>query len=309
MKNKIVIAFFFVFHFSKIYANQFDLKFNLDSAKFKKRKQITHITLLTTTAITHSALYVAWYRNSRSIPFHWHNDNKQWLQMDKLGHAWSANFAVNQSYRAYKWAGYSQRKSALLAMGVSVLFQTPIEYFDGLSPDYGASWGDLTANMSGTLFSGIQHYAWGKRKIYLRFSTRLTDFAAIRPNILGSNLAERILKDYNGQTYWLEFVPERMGWKSENWPRWLGFAAGYGARGMLGGHDNIWQDKFGNIFDYSSQKRYREFLLAPTICFEMFRNHKNKWLRALCIFTDLVRIPMPGIGYTTQGKLYWNWLR
>jgi hypothetical protein len=30
--------------------------------------------------------------------------------------------------------------------------------------------------------------------------------AQYRPNVLGSSLAEQILKDYNGQTYWLSVV-------------------------------------------------------------------------------------------------------
>jgi hypothetical protein len=31
----------------------------------------------------------------------------------------------------------------------------------------------------------------------------IPQYAQYRPNVLGSSLAEQILKDYNGQTYWL----------------------------------------------------------------------------------------------------------
>jgi hypothetical protein len=42
----------------------------------------------------------------------------------------------------------------------------------------------------------------GKR-ITPKFSFHTTQYAQYRPNVLGSSLAEQILKDYNGQTYWL----------------------------------------------------------------------------------------------------------
>jgi hypothetical protein len=42
-----------------------------------------------------------------------------------------------------------------------------------------------------------------ERAITPKFSFHLTDYASKRPDVLGSNLPERIIKDYNGQTYWL----------------------------------------------------------------------------------------------------------
>jgi hypothetical protein len=51
-------------------------------------------------------------------------------------------------------------------------------------------------------------------------------------NVLGSSLAEQMLKDYNGQTYWLS-VNLHSFYKN---PKWLNLAIGYGANGMLTGN-------------------------------------------------------------------------
>jgi hypothetical protein len=63
----------------------------------------------------------------------------------------------------------------------------------------------------------------------------LTDYASKRPDVLGSNLPERIIKDYNGQTYWLS-VNLHSFFKQSKIPKWLNLAVGYGADGMLSGN-------------------------------------------------------------------------
>jgi hypothetical protein len=45
---------------------------------------------------------------------------------------------------------------------------------------------------------------------------------------------EQILKDYNGQTYWLS-VNLHSFYKGSKIPKWLNLAIGYGANGMLTG--------------------------------------------------------------------------
>jgi hypothetical protein len=64
----------------------------------------------------------------------------------------------------------------------------------------GAS-GDIIANASGTALFVSQELLWKEQRITPKFHT--TQYAQYRPNVLGSSLAEQMLKDYNGQTYWL----------------------------------------------------------------------------------------------------------
>ena len=53
---------------------------------------------------------------------------------------------------------------------------------------------------------------------------------------------ERMLKDYNGQTYWLS-ANLKSFFQGSNIPAWLNVAVGYGADGMFGGFENKWIDE------------------------------------------------------------------
>ena len=71
-------------------------------------------------------------------------------------------------------------------------------------------------------------------------------------------LPERILKDYNAQTYWVSAnLPSFF--KETNFPLWLNIAIGYGAEGMFGAVNNTWTDVNGVELDRSEIKRYRQF--------------------------------------------------
>lgn len=274
------------------------------------RKRNVWIGLSTLTIGTHATLYKTWYNKETQRSFHWVNDNKNWLQIDKAGHVFGAYFSATAASAAFRYSGYSRKKSALLGTGFSLAFQMPIEYFDGKSSGWGASSGDIIANAAGSLFAGIQNWHWGKARIPIRFSFRPSHFAAKRPDMLGSNTPSRMLKDYNGQTYWIDINPERIKERPNFWPRWLGINLGYGADGMLGGDDNIWKDADGRVQDYSHIKRNRQYYIGPSISFGYLKKHPNKAVRALAYITDKIRIPMPVFEFTGKNNptfhpLYW----
>jgi uncharacterized protein YfiM (DUF2279 family) len=274
-----------------------------------KRKTIVWASNIGFPIGTYTGLYFAWYKNADFVPFHWKNDNNNWLQMDKAGHLFSGHFIAVNSAASFRHAGYNRKKSAVLGTIFSLGFQTTLEYFDGRSNTWGASYGDLIANTAGASIGGLQAYLWGKVRIPVRVTFRTTALASIRPDMLGSNLPERLLKDYNGQTYWVDLNPNRMqlGW--EKWPKWLGLSIGYSAEGMLGGTDNVWTTANGNIQDWSNIPRYRQFLFSPSIAFGHLKP-KNKVLRALCLLTNYWRIPMPTFEYNSLNRtrfhfIYW----
>ena len=111
-------------------------------------------TRLKTIVYGGSGLYAAtliglnhlWYANEPQSSFHFFNDNKEWLQVDKVGHAATAFHISRAGVEVFEWAGLP-RKKAILWGGLSgMIFQTPIEILDGFSSAYGASWGDVIAN-------------------------------------------------------------------------------------------------------------------------------------------------------------------
>ena len=274
---------------------------------YKKRKIIMWAATTTVAVGVHTALYVQWYSQYNKSKFHWFNDDREWLQMDKLGHAWSASAISKALYKGFEYSGYSRRKSAIYSGAVALGFQAAIEYFDGFSVEWGASKGDLIANLAGTLFASSQNYFWGKNRVPMRMSFHHSNMASIRPNMLGSNLPERMLKDYNGQTYWLAFMPTKLQLRTGAWPKWLGFHIGYSADGMVGGDDNIWVDNKGIYHDASNIIRYRRYLLSPAISFNHLPINK-KLLKAAAFITDHVRIPMPALEYNSKGQFKGHWL-
>jgi hypothetical protein len=72
----------------------------------------------------------------------------------------------------------------------------------------------------------------------LKYSFHETDYPDYRPSVLGANTPEHFLKDYNGWTYWLCVNPSVLAGRKTFLPSWLGFAAGYGVDGLIGGHEN-----------------------------------------------------------------------
>lgn len=200
-----------------------------------------------------------WYKKFPHSKFHFFNDNNEWLQVDKVGHATTAyNIAAIQS-DLFHWAGVSRGTSALIGTGTALAFMTMIEVMDGHSAGWGFSKGDMLANITGCLLHQGQQWLWGEQRFGLKFSYHGTIFPQYHPAELGSNLPQRILKDYNGQSYWLSvniasFLPA-----SSRFPRWFNLSVGYGAEGMTGAVRNPTEVDGRPIPEF---KRYRQFYFS-----------------------------------------------
>ncbi len=144
-----------------------------------------------------------WYKNYDQSKLHWFNDCDEWMQMDKLGHSFST-YHLSSLYTAQmKWSGLNKSKSAFIGTGLAFLSISTIELLDAQSKQWGASVCDLTANFIGSsLFLG-QQQAWGEQRITLKYTYHTTPFPQYRPALLGESFIQRVIKDYNGQTYWL----------------------------------------------------------------------------------------------------------
>ncbi|HXB95525.1 MAG TPA: DUF2279 domain-containing protein, partial [Puia sp.] len=148
------------------------------------------------TAVTIGLNYL-WYKKFPHSKFHYFNDNNEWLQVDKVGHATTAyNIAAIQS-DLFHWAGVSRGTSALIGTGTALAFMTMIEIMDGHSTKWGFSKGDMLANIGGCLLHQGQQWMWGEQRISLKFSYHGTIFPKYYPAELGANLPQRMLKDYN----------------------------------------------------------------------------------------------------------------
>ncbi|GAB3957837.1 DUF2279 domain-containing protein [Spirosoma harenae] len=200
-----------------------------------------------------------WYK--KKVPFHSFNDNAEWLQMDKVGHAATAYCMSRGGYELMRWSGVNEKASILTGGLLALLFQTTLEVYDGHAEGWGFSKGDMVANVAGTaLFMG-QQYGASQQVVSLKYGFRKTIFPPYRPNLLGKTTGQQMLKDYNGQQYWLSVNLASVLPVGPRFPRWLNLDLGYSGSGMIGGHENPRVlDANGNEVKFT---RYRQFFISP----------------------------------------------
>jgi hypothetical protein len=250
-----------------------------------------------------------WYKNYPRTSFHTFNDSKEWLQMDKLGHAWASYNSGRASAAMWRWAGVSPTKATWIGGLSSTVYLTAIELLDAHSSKWGWSWADMGANLFGSGLFISQQLGWYEQRIQLKFSFHHKNYSdptlkKRADDLFGSSWTERMLKDYNGQTYWLSanlksFFPD------SHLPSWLNVAVGYGADGMFGGFENKWTDSDpGFPIDRTDIKRYRQWYLAPDIDFSKIRTNK-KAVKVLLDFLNCFKIPSPAL-QLSNGRLKVN---
>lgn len=252
---------------------------------------------------TFIALNKAWYADYAKEPFHTFNDWPEWQQMDKAGHVWTAYQISRLSGDMWNWTGVEERKAIWLGGVSGVAFQSIIEILDGFSSKWGFSMTDMAANLTGSALYVSQALAWKRQRISVKFSYFPYQYPQAyhnRVNDLFGTGAERILKDYNSQTYWVsanvrDFFPD------SGIPRWLNVSLGYNARLMLGGRENKWTDEAGVTYDYTNVERYRRILLSADIDLTRIRT-KSPFLKTVFSALNMVKIPAPAIEYNTKGQ-------
>ena len=232
-----------------------------------------------------------WYKKFPRSKFHFFNDNAEWLNMDKLGHATTAyNIAAIQNDLLH-WGGVNSTASSLIGTFTALGFMTMIEVMDGHSTEWGFSKGDMIANLSGCLMFEGQQLLWGQQRFGLKYSYHKTLFAKYSPEELGSTWEERMLKDYNGQTYWLSFNIASFLPARDNFPRWLNVAAGYGAEGMINAVTNHTEIDGKKIPTFT---RYRQFYFSADA--DLYRiNNLSPLATTILKINRTVKMPAPTI--------------
>lgn len=226
-----------------------------------------------------------WYKDYPKSSFHTVNDNNQWLQLDKVGHFYSTYHVGRAGAELLKWSGASKKEQLLYGSTLGFGFLTVVEVFDGYSQEWGFSWGDMLANASGTGLYVTQELLWNEQRITPKFSFHQTHFATKRPETLGSSLNEQILKDYNGQTYWLSFNLYAFT-KARSVPKWLNVAIGYGGTGMLYGEKNE------AIENGIIQNQSREIYLSLDVDLTKIET-KSHFLKTLFSVFNTIKVPAP----------------
>lgn len=281
----------------------------LNPAQMKSRIRFVAIS----NALEYSALLIGlnaeWYANYPRSGFHSFDDNQEWLQVDKVGHMYSAYIESRMSMELWRWTGIERRKRIWYGGLSGVAYQTLIEALDGFSAEWGWSWGDFGANILGSGSLIAQELAWNDQRIKLKFSFHRNNYRdpslnARAGDIFGKTITERFIKDYNAQTYWasadLQILLPQSGI-----PPWLALAVGYGAEGMFGARSNAAHNDNGiNNFDRTDIRRYRQWYLSPDIDFTRIRTRK-KVVKLLFTIMSAFKFPAPSLEFS-RGRFKLN---
>jgi len=288
---------------SLLFHDSADHKFSQDTRK----KRVPFVAAINVAAYGGSlfVLHRAWYKDEAKTSFKVFNDSKEWLQADKAGHAWTAYTTGRLSSLLWEWTGLPHKKAVWVGGLSGFVYLTGIEFLDAHSAKWGWSWGDIAANITGSgLFMG-QEFLWKEQRIQYKFSFHKKTYSepmleARANDLYGKGFYERMLKDYNAQSYWFSANIRSFCPKS-NWPAWLNIAVGYGADGMFGGFKNKWKDENDYEITRYDIPRKRQFYLAPDIDFTKIKT-KSKFLKTTFTLLNAFKCPAPALMMDSKGK-------
>ncbi len=287
MMYRIIVLLVFVSLQRNVHSQRF---FETADSLNSKRLSGVSIGIATTWAASMLALHQIWYKNVEKSKWHTFNDGSNWLQMDKIGHVYTSYQISTLSGNMYKWSGLKRSHSAAIGSAIGLGYQTSLEFLDASSRDWGFSWWDMGANFLGSAFYLGQELAFKEQRFLLKFSFQPSKYAHYRPSVLGANFQEQLLKDYNGQTYWLSFSPFAFT-KNDRLPKWLCLSLGYGVDQKLVGDKNYFESASGEYFQAS-----REVIFSLDIDFSQIRV-KKPWLKTLLKQLNYLKIPFPAMVY------------
>lgn len=264
----------------------------------KKRKNAIIVTESVMAGSALFALNELWYKDYPRSGFHFKNDNNDWKQMDKMGHLMTSYYVGKVGMEVLDWAGISKKNQLIYGATYGFAFLTAVEVLDGFSKEWGASSGDIIANVAGSGLLIGQELLWNEQRITLKYSFHQTKYAKQRPNTLGENYIQQALKDYNGQTYWLSANIWSFNKKSK-FPKWLNVAFGYGAEGMLYGNSNT----ANSIL----QDPYRQFYLSLDVDLSKIKTN-SEFLKTIFSVVNFIKIPAPALEINTKGSIKFHYL-
>ncbi|MCH8555727.1 MAG: YfiM family protein [Schleiferiaceae bacterium] len=285
--NKILIVVLCCFQLHNVQGQQASSFFTPSDTLHKSRLAVVGFGVGGAATASLVGLYQLWYANYPQSQFHFYNDNDNWLQMDKVGHAMTAWYTGEVSHDVLRWAGVERKKAIWIGGLTGLTYLTAIEIMDGFSKEWGFSTGDMLANMAGSALFISQQLLWDEQRIRMKFSFQQSAYAPLRPELLGTSFMTSILKDYNGQVYWLSFNPR--DFTHWDWyPKWLNLAVGYSGDGMVTGAP----DPAYYAANHPDLFRQRQLYLSLDLDLRRIKV-RQPWLRATLNAINFIKIPAP----------------
>lgn len=270
-----------------------------DTLALNLSNQKKHNTTFSSLAFVASAssfvgLNSLWYKDYPRSNFHFFNDSKEWMQMDKCGHAFTSYQLGRNFYNTLLTSDSNRNRNIFLGGATGLIYLTSIEILDGKSAQWGFSKSDMIANTFGYFLFASQEYFLQQQIISLKFSYQKSVFADMRPETFGRNFQQRLLKDYNGQTYWLSAPLSLNRTNTKRFTRWLCISFGYSI------DENLFADN--NINSVNNFQATREFFFSFDADLKRIEWRRN-WMKKIASVINFIKIPSPTIGIRSDGKV------
>lgn len=252
-------------------------------------------TIFALYAISFSWLNFCWYRGVKKSRLHWFDDRQEWLQIDKAGHIFGSYFETVWAYELLRWSGMDNKRAAITSALVGFGFNGSVEFWDGISAKWGASWSDLVADAIGATLAMVQYLMWEEQRLMVKYSYKPGayppgELSERADDLFGKTEIERALKDYNNLTVWLSVNPSKFIPAVK--PDWLCLSVGYAAENLYGGFENKWTDEKGVMHDRTDLPRTR--ILKLSLDADLPRLRKNDPTgKALFKALNLFKMPFP----------------
>ena len=292
MKEKII---FIVLLLLGVHASAFEKDtLALNHSQPKKHNTIFSSLAIGAGATSFIGLNTLWYKDFPQSNFHFFNDSKEWMQMDKCGHAFTSYQLGRNFYNTLLTSDSNRNRNIFLGGATGLIYLTSIEILDGKSAQWGFSKSDMIANTFGYFLFASQEYFLQQQFISLKFSYQKSTFADMRPETFGRNFQQRLLKDYNGQTYWLSAPLSLNRTNTKRFTRWLCISFGYSI------DENLFADN--NINSVNNFQATREFFFSFDADLKRIEWRRN-WMKKIASVINFIKIPSPTIGIRSDGKV------
>jgi hypothetical protein len=113
-----------------------------------------------------------------------------------------------------------------------------------------------------------------------------------------------MLKDYNGQTFWLSVNVQSFLPDNSKFPKCLNVALGYSADGMLGGRTN--PSAIDGV-SLPSFNRERKYFLSLDLNLNRIET-RSKTLKMIFKIAGVFKLPFPAIEYNSGNAWELHWL-
>lgn len=218
-----------------------------------------------------------WWKDNRAS-FHFQEDLKYGMSVDKLGHFYGAAAASFLCRKSLLWANVPEIPALWWGSGIALLYQTYLEIEDGFS-----TWGfdrvDWASDLGGAAYPVAQHYWPFLRSFNFKYSYRPSPLIN-EPGGSGFKGQKHVMfDDYEGQTLWLSLDVNALLPHSVDryWPDWLCIAIGYGARNV------------------ATSQPYRVYFLALDFDATKIIPQNTAFLRTLSEALNFIHLPAPAV--------------